>query len=180
MLLCAPTGRAAKRMAETSGRESSTIHPLLETDPATGRFKRDADNPLDCNLIIVDEASIIDVGQAAASRIIAAAHRVNAGRMPNLAHPESLTNFYFVRFDEPEDAAKTIIDLVKTRIPRRFGLDSVRDIQIFCPMNRGSAGARTLNIDLQAALNPAGAKKVEKFGWTLAPGDKVMQIENDH
>ena len=73
-----------------------------------------------------------------------------------------------------------IIDLVKTRIPRRFGLDPIRDIQVLCPMNRGGVGARSLNIELQAALNPAGERKVERFGWTFAPGDKVMQIENDY
>ena len=70
-----------------------------------------------------------------------------------------------------------IIELVKTR---RFGLDPVRDIQVLCPMNRGGVGARSLNIELQAALNPAGERKVERFGWTFAPGDKVMQIENDY
>jgi hypothetical protein len=71
-------------------------------------------------------------------------------------------------------------ELVKTGIPRRFGLDPIRDIQVLCPMNRGGVGARSLNIELQAALNPAGDNKVERFGWTFAPGDKVMQIENDY
>ena len=60
------------------------------------------------------------------------------------------------------------------------GLDPVRDIQVLCPMNRGGAGARSLNIELQATLNPAGERKVERFGWTFAPGDKVTQIENDY
>jgi exodeoxyribonuclease V alpha subunit len=69
---------------------------------------------------------------------------------------------------------------VKTRIPHRFGLDPIRDIQVLCPMNRGGVGARSLNIELQAALNPAGERKVERFGWTFAPGDKVMQVENDY
>jgi exodeoxyribonuclease V alpha subunit len=73
-----------------------------------------------------------------------------------------------------------IIELVKTRIPRRFGLDPIRDVQILCPMNRGGVGARSLNIELQAALNPGGEQKVERFGWTFAAGDKVMQIENDY
>jgi exodeoxyribonuclease V alpha subunit len=71
-------------------------------------------------------------------------------------------------------------NLVKTRIPQRFGFDPVRDIQVLCPMNRGGVGARSLNIELQAALNPAGECKVQRFGWTFAPGDKVMQIENDY
>ena len=72
------------------------------------------------------------------------------------------------------------MELVKTRIPQRFGFDAMHDIQVLCPMNRGGAGARSLNIELQAALNPAGERKVERFGWTFAPGDKVMQIENDY
>jgi exodeoxyribonuclease V alpha subunit len=71
-------------------------------------------------------------------------------------------------------------DVVKTRIPKRFGLNPIRDIQVLCPMNRGGVGARSLNIELQAALNPSGERKVERFGWTFAPGDKVMQIENDY
>jgi ATP-dependent exoDNAse (exonuclease V) alpha subunit len=72
---------------------------------------------------------------------------------------------------------ETGIEPVKSRIPRRFGLDPIRDIQVLCPMNRGGVGARSLNIELQTALNPAGERKVERFGWTFAPGDKVMQIE---
>jgi exodeoxyribonuclease V alpha subunit len=72
------------------------------------------------------------------------------------------------------------LELVKARIPKRFGLNSIRDIQVLCPTNRGGVGARSLNIELQAALNPAGERKVERFGWTFAPGDKVMQIENDY
>jgi len=83
-------------------------------------------------------------------------------------------------FPEILTAVQRIIELVKTRIPNRFGLDSVRDIQVLCPMNRGGVGARSLNIELQATLNPAGDRKVERFGWTFAPGDKVMQIENDY
>ena len=82
--------------------------------------------------------------------------------------------------DDPDTAVRRIIDLVKTRIPQRFGLDPIRDIQVLCPMNRGGVGARSLNIALQRALNPAGERKVERFGWTFAPGDKVMQIENDY
>ena len=77
-------------------------------------------------------------------------------------------------------AVGRIIELVNKRIPKRFGLDPIRDIQVLCPMNRGGVGARSLNIELQAALNPAGDRKVERFGWTFAPGDKVMQIENDY
>ena len=232
ILLCAPTGRAAKRMTEATGFEAKTIHRLLEVDPKSGGFKRGEDNPLDCDLLVVDEASMVDVmlmqalmravpdkaallivgdidqlpsvgpgqvladvissgavpvvrltevfRQAAQSRIITSAHRINQGTIPDLSPPATDSDFYFVQADDPETAVPRIIELVKTRIPKRFGLDPIRDIQVLCPMNRGGVGARSLNIELQAALNPAGHRKVERFGWTFAPGDKVMQIENDY
>jgi exodeoxyribonuclease V alpha subunit len=232
LLLCAPTGRAAKRLNETTGEEAKTIHRLLEVDPKGGGFKRNMENPLDCDLLVVDETSMVDVvlmhallkalpesaallvvgdvdqlpsvgpgqvladmitsgvvpvvrltevfRQAAQSRIITNAHRINQGSIPDLGKPEGDSDFYFVQADDPETAVPRIIELVKTRIPQRFGLDPIRDIQVLCPMNRGGVGARSLNIELQAALNPAGERKVERFGWTFAPGDKVMQIENDY
>jgi exodeoxyribonuclease V alpha subunit len=232
LLLCAPTGRAAKRMTEATGFEAKTIHRLLEVDPKAGGFKRNQDNPLECAMLVVDEASMVDVmlmqalmravpdsaallivgdidqlpsvgpgqvladviasgpmpvvrltevfRQAAQSRIITTAHRINQGSIPDLSKPEGHSDFYFVQADEPEVAVRRIIELVKTRIPQRFGLDPIRDIQVLCPMNRGGVGARSLNVELQAALNPAGDRKVERFGWRFAPGDKVMQIENDY
>src|SRR5487761_1801620 len=232
ILLAAPTGRAAKRLGEATGLEAKTIHRLLEVDPGSGSFGRGPENRLDCDLLVVDEASMIDaplmyalvraiperaallvvgdvdqlpsVGpgqvladligsgtvpvvrlteifrQAASSRIITSAHRINRGEMPDLTRAEAGSDFHFVQADDPETAVARIIDLVKTRIPRRFGLDPVRDIQVLCPMARGGVGARSLNIDLQAALNGEAVPKVEKFGWTFAPGDKVMQIENDY
>ena len=118
--------------------------------------------------------------QAAQSRIITNAHRINQGIIPDLARPEGESDFFFVPADDPETAVARIVELVKTRIPERFGLDPIRDIQVLCPMNRGGVGARSLNVELQKALNPAGDRKVERFGWTFAPGDKVMQIENDY
>src|SRR6202035_2665775 len=118
--------------------------------------------------------------QAAHSRIITSAHQINRGAIPDLSKPEADSDFYFVEADDPETAVPRIIELVKTRIPSRFGLDPIRDVHVLCPMNRGRVGARSLNIELQAALNPACEHKVERFGWTFAPGDKVMQIENDY
>ncbi|MCY4551028.1 MAG: ATP-dependent RecD-like DNA helicase, partial [Defluviicoccus sp.] len=230
--LCAPTGRAAKRMSEATGREARTIHRLLEVDPRHGGFRRGADNPLACGLLVVDETSMVDVmlmrallsalpdeagllivgdvdqlpsvgpgqvladiiasgavpvarltevfRQAARSRIVTAAHGINRGAIPDLSRPDGESDFYFVRAEDPETAAARIVELVRTRIPKRFGFDPVQDIQVLCPMNRGGVGARALNIELQTALNPAGERKVERFGWTFAPGDKVMQIENDY
>ena len=78
--------------------------------------------------------------------------------------PGTDSDFYFVPADDPAIAVTRIIELAKTRIPKRFGLDPIRDIQVLCPMNRGGVGARALNIELQAALNPAGDRKVERFG----------------
>jgi exodeoxyribonuclease V alpha subunit len=217
-------------MTEATGFEAKTIHRLLEADPQGGGFKRGDDNPLDCDLLVIDETSMVDVllmqallkavpqrsavlivgdvdqlpsvgpgqvladiiqsdavpvvrltevfRQAAQSRIITTAHRINQGSIPDLSPPSTDSDFYFVHAEEPEAAVARIIELVKTRIPRRFGLDPVRDIQVLCPMNRGGVGARALNLELQAAMNPAGERKVERFGWTFAPGDKVMQVEN--
>lgn len=230
--LCAPTGRAAKRMSEATRMEAKTIHRLLEVDPRTGGFKRDVANPLDCDLLVIDETSMVDVllmhallkalpantallvvgdvdqlpsvgpgqvladiiesgsvpvarltevfRQAARSQIIVNAHRINEGVTPNLRKPDGNSDFYFVRADDPESAVSRILKLVSSRIPQRFGLDPIRDIQVLCPMNRGGVGARSLNVELQAALNPADDRKVERFGWIFAPSDKVMQIENDY
>ena len=232
MLLCAPTGRAAKRMTEATGMEARTIHRVLEADPSQGGFRRDGANPLDCELLVVDEASMVDVPlmhallkavperaallvvgdvdqlpsvgpgqvladviasgavpvvrltevfrQAAQSRIVVNAHRINRGQLPELERAEPGSDFHFVPADDPETAVERILELVRVRIPRRFGLDPVRDVQVLCPMNRGGVGARSLNVELQTALNPPGERKVERFGWTFAPGDKVMQVDNDY
>ena len=120
--------------------------------------------------------------QARASRIIANAHRVNRGTMPELAAPDGASDFYFVEAADAEDAAAKLVKVVAERIPPRFGLDAIRDVQVLCPMNRGAAGARTLNLGLQAVLNRSGASEpaVERFGFTYRVGDKVMQVENNY
>jgi len=232
VMLCAPTGRAAKRLSESTGLEAKTIHRLLETDPRTGEFRRTEDHPLDCDLLVVDEASMVDVllmrsllravpdeagllivgdvdqlpsvgpgqvladiiasnlipvvrltevfRQAAGSRVIANAHRINRGQMPELSNDGALSDFYFIDAEAPEDAVGKIIAVVRDRIPKAFGLDPIRDVQVLCPMSRGGVGARSLNIELQKALNPPGETRVERFGWIFCTGDKVMQIENDY
>ncbi len=233
MALCAPTGRAAKRLSEVTGIEASTIHRLLEVNPADGGFRRGPSHPLDASLLVVDETSMVDVPlmhaliravpdraavilvgdvdqlppvgpgqvladiidsgalpvvrltevfrQAAESRIIVNAHRVNRGEMPELtAKPDVLSDFYFVEVETPEEGAQRIIQLVSQRIPQRFGLHPVRDIQVLCPMNRGAVGARSLNLELQKVLNPTTGPVVQRFGWSFALHDKVMQIENDY
>jgi exodeoxyribonuclease V alpha subunit len=117
--------------------------------------------------------------QAAESRIIVNAHRINQGLMPDLALVES-GDFYFVDAADPEEGVRKMLAIVRERIPKRFGFDPIRDIQVLCPMNRGGLGARSLNIELQKELNPPGEIRIDRFGWTFCPGDKVMQVENDY
>jgi exodeoxyribonuclease V alpha subunit len=117
--------------------------------------------------------------QAAESRIVTNAHRINRGLMPELS-ADDRSDFFFVEATDPDEAARKLLLLVRERIPRRFAVDPVRDIQVLCPMNRGGLGARSLNLELQAALNPPSDDRVERFGTTFAPGDKVMQVENDY
>jgi exodeoxyribonuclease V alpha subunit len=92
------------------------------------------------------------------------------------------SDFYFIDRAEPGQIADTLVEMVKTRIPAKFRLDAIRDIQVLCPMNRGSLGVRELNVRLQNELNPARADEpvVEKFGWQFRPRDKVIQTENDY
>jgi exodeoxyribonuclease V alpha subunit len=233
-LLCAPTGRAAKRLSEATGLEAKTIHRLLEVQPGTGAFGRNESRPLDCDLLVVDETSMVDVPlmsrllravpaqgslllvgdvdqlpsvgpglvlhdliesgvvpvvrltevfrQVANSRIITSAHRINQGQLPELPAKDADQDFYFVEREEPERIADTLVELVKRRIPAKFNLDPIRDVQVLGPMNRGSLGIRELNARLQAELNPARADEpfVEKFGWQFRVRDKVIQTENDY
>ncbi len=232
--LCAPTGRAAKRMSETTGLEAKTIHRLLEFDPQAYGFRRGAELPLECDLLVVDETSMVDVPlmasllaavpaeaalllvgdvdqlpsvgpgqvladvinsaaipvtrltevfrQAASSRIITSAHAINAGQLPDLRPPagEDASDFYFAQADSPEQAVALILKLVGERIPARFGLDPIQQVQVLCPMARGGCGSRALNLELQQLLNPDPTEQVERFGWRFAPGDKVMQVANDY
>src|SRR5712672_118485 len=185
LLLCAPTGRAAKRMTEATGFEAKTIHRLLEVDPKGGGFKRSDDNPLDCDVLVVDETSMVDVvlmqalmkavpdtaallivgdidqlpsvgpgqvladvissgavpvvrltevfRQAAQSRIITTAHRINHGLIPDLSPPGIDTDFYFVQAEDPEIAVQRIVELVKIRIPKRFGTRAATQVRSWKP-----------------------------------------------
>lgn len=231
ILLAAPTGRAAKRLSESTGMEAKTIHRLLEYDPSEHRFQRDAAQPLECKLLVIDESSMVDaqlmhsllkavpadasvilvgdvnqlpsVGagqvladiidaqcvtvvtlneifrQAKTSRIITNAHAINSGDMPDLSnHLEG--DFFFVNAETPEEAMRKIVQVVQERIPRRWRYDPVREVQVLCPANIGGIGAKSLNIELQKALNPRAADKVERFGTTFAVGDKVMQVQNNY
>jgi exodeoxyribonuclease V alpha subunit len=120
--------------------------------------------------------------QAANSRIITNAHRIRQGQLPDMNAADPSSDFHFVEREEPEKIAATLVKLVKERIPERFHLDPIRDVQVLCPMNKGSLGVRELNTALQQVLNPArpGQPTVERFGWRFQLGDKVIQTENDY
>lgn len=230
--LCAPTGRAAKRLAESTGMEAKTIHRLLEFDPKAFDFRRCRANPLDVSFVVVDESSMVDVvlmqklvaavpdraaivfvgdvdqlpsvgpgavlsdmisseavptvrlteifRQAAESMIIVNAHRINQGMLPLSAEGEALGDFYLVPAVSADDLRSKLMQLVTERIPKRFGLDPVRDVQVLTPMNRGGIGVRSLNDELQGALNGSAEPKVSRFGSTFAPGDKVIQMVNNY
>ncbi|MGC8774988.1 MAG: SF1B family DNA helicase RecD2 [Chlorobaculum sp.] len=230
--LCAPTGRAAKRLTESTGIEAKTIHRLLEFDPQAFDFKRGRGNPLDASFVVVDETSMVDVvlmqklvaaipdraavvfvgdvdqlpsvgpgavladmisseaiptvrlteifRQAAESMIVVNAHRINQGDMPLTAEGEELSDFYVVKAASAEEIHDKVMQLVTERIPKRFGLDAVKDVQVLTPMNKGGVGVRALNAELQAKLNPASEPKVTRFGTTFAPGDKVLQTVNNY
>lgn len=232
ILLCAPTGRAAKRMFETIGVEAKTIHRLLEYSPREDGFQRNENNPLACSLIVIDESSMMDtmlmfhllkaiplgatvifvgdvhqlpsVGpgnvlkdviqsgvvdvvelhevfrQAQESDIITNAHKINAGEVPFLeSSKERLSDFYFIRQDDPERCAAMIVDLVKNHIPRRFRFDPIDQIQVLTPMHKGSAGSGNLNHLLQDALNPQPLC-LKRGDREYRLDDKVMQLRNNY
>jgi exodeoxyribonuclease V alpha subunit len=231
-LLTAPTGRAAKRMSEATGHEAKTIHRLLEYSFQKGGFQKDDKTPLKCDLLVVDEASMIDtilmhhllkavrpgatlilvgdvnqlpsVGagavlqdiiasravpvmelneifrQARESLIIVNAHKINQGLMPTLkASGHKLADFYFIEQEDPEKVLGIILDLVKDRIPSRFGFDPIDDIQVLTPMHKGVVGAGNLNQELQQALTP-GPDSLTRGGRNFRLHDKVMQIRNNY
>ncbi|WP_028648635.1 ATP-dependent RecD-like DNA helicase [Nocardiopsis sp. CNT312] len=231
IVLAAPTGRAAKRLTELTGVEASTVHRLLELRPG-GDAAYDRDHPLDCDLLVVDEASMLDlilanklvkavppgahvlfvgdvdqlpsVGagqvlrdlleegspvpsvrlthvfrQAQQSGVVTNAHRVNTGERPEF---EGMDDFFLFPCEEAEQAAELTVDVVARRIPRRFGLDPRRDVQVLTPMKGGPAGAAQINTALQAAVTPPGEHVPERrFGGRIfRVGDKVTQIRNNY
>jgi exodeoxyribonuclease V alpha subunit len=248
VILAAPTGRAAKRLAELAGMEAQTLHRLLELRPS-GETAFDQDRPLDADLIVVDEASMLDVllanklvkaipsgahlllvgdvdqlpsvgpgevlrdlldargteapasdlparrgravdviprvrltrvfRQAQESGVVTNAHRINTGQPPVT---RGLPDFFLFPEEDPERVADLVVDIVTSRLPRRYGLDPRRDVQVLCPMHRGPAGAVALNERLQQALTPGSPGLPERrfAGRAYRVGDKVMQIRNDY
>jgi exodeoxyribonuclease V alpha subunit len=230
IVLAAPTGRAAKRLSELAGLEAATLHRLLQLRPG-GDAAFDREHPLDADLVVVDETSMLDVllanklvkavppgahlllvgdvdqlpsvgagevlrdllaaerlprvrltkvfRQAQQSGVVANAHRINAGQPPTT---RGLDDFFLFPAEEPEQVADLVVDVIANRLPRRFGLDPRRDVQVLCPMHRGAAGAGVLNERLQAALTPAREGLAERrFGGRVyRVGDKVMQLRNNY
>jgi exodeoxyribonuclease V alpha subunit len=230
IILAAPTGRAAKRLEELAGMEASTLHRLLQLRPG-GDAAFDREHPLDADLVVVDEASMLDVllantlvkaiasgahlllvgdvdqlpsvgagevlrdalesgaipsvrlthifRQAQQSGVVTNAHRINAGQMP---HTKDLPDFFHFAEEDAERVADLTVDIVSQRLPKRFGLDPRRDVQVLCPMHRGAAGAGVLNERLQEALTPGREGQPERRygGRVYRVGDKVTQMRNNY
>ncbi len=118
--------------------------------------------------------------QAQESSIIVNSHRINRGVLPSLKpSEEKIEDFYFIEQEVPEEISRVILELAKERIPKRFGLDPVDDIQVITPMHKGVVGAENLNTLLQRAFNPTG-KTVIRGGRSFRINDKVMQTRNNY
>lgn len=234
-VLAAPTGRAAKRMTELSGREASTVHRLLEAEfSETGdgvAFRKNEKTPLRCDAVVLDEASMVDImlmqgllaampphcrlvmvgdadqlpsvgpgnvfsdvirseavdtvrlteifRQTEESRIVRNAHMINKGELPRL--PENKGDFFFMQRRSPESTADTIVELCTKRLPEKMGIPSA-DIQVLSPSRKGESGTQSINLRLQAAINPpARGKSEQRFGEIVfREGDRVMQIRNNY
>ena len=231
--LCAPTGRAAKRLSELTDRKASTIHRLLEVDYSGGtvKFIHNEKNLLRCDVLILDEMSMVDVKlfqsllaalrsscrvilvgdadqlpsvgpgnilgevirsgvvptvrldrifrQAESSLIVENAHRIVEGKP---LKKSAKTDDYFFMEAGGEYCQQLVCDLVTTRLPRSYGFDPIRDIQVLCPTKIGLSGTQALNVRLQELLNPPqrGKPQLEAGGWVFRPGDKVMQVRNNY
>ena len=228
IMLAAPTGRAAKRMSEATGMEAKTIHRLLEYNPADG-YKRNDENPIEGDVLIVDECSMIDIllmnnlvkalpehirlilvgdidqlpsvgagnvlrdiiesdrvpvvrltrifRQAQSSRIVMNAHAINEGKFPNISNGMN-TDFFFIKNDDADSVATSIVDLVKNRLPKGYKVP-ISSIQVLTPMQRGVVGSSNLNLALQEALNPT-KEGLSRGGYSYRKGDRVMQIRNNY
>jgi exodeoxyribonuclease V alpha subunit len=233
-VLAAPTGRAAQRLTESTGSPAQTLHRLLEVGQQKGaglHFVRGRDHPLEGDVFIIDEASMIDaplfshllealpdaarlvlvgdpeqlpaVGpgqvlrdlmasgvarvfalshvyrQAAHSAIIAAAHAVRSGRMPEIKVERS-GDFFFIEENDPKTAANLVADLAADRLPRYLGVDAKRDVQVLSPMRKGWCGIDHLNELLSARLTKQEGPKLTSGGRIFYVSDKIMNIKNDY
>lgn len=236
VFLCAPTGRAAKRITESTGRKAKTIHRLLEyafgENESSLTFNKNETSPLKCDAIIIDEMSMVDIllmnnllkavkrgtrlvlvgdvdqlpsvgagnvlsdiinsttiktirldaifRQSEGSVIVQNAHLINNGLMP--VYNKKDTDFFFMRENKPDHIVSLIINLYSSRLPAKYNLNPIKDIQVLSPMKKGDAGVIELNKKLQSAVNPPSKLKKEKeFGkYIFREGDKVMQVKNNY
>lgn len=231
VLTAAPTGRAAKRLSESTGLQSQTVHRLLKYNPQTHRFTFDSENQLLGDVFVFDETSMLDIrlmdslldalpdsatlvivgdtdqlpsvgpgnvlhdlidsGAIACSQlteifrqdnsglIVRNAHRVNAGEAFELPSPDTESDFYFIAQNDPDKTLEFVLDFMTTRIPRKFRMDPLTDVQVLAPMRRNSLGTENLNMLLQKRLNPEGPA-VQRGGVLFRKGDRVMQLRNNY
>ena len=234
--LCAPTGRAAKRIEETTRIEAKTIHRMLGYIPSSyddiGHFEYNEDNPLDTDVIIIDEMSMVDlvlfekllrgikdntkliivgdvdqlpsVGagnvlkdlinsnkikytklidifrQSENSNIIVNAHKINNGQEPILNEKNS--DFFFLNTDAPSITRNVVVDLISRRLPKAYGYDYSKDIQILTQSRKGICGVFELNKLLQDILNPKteASDEILVGNKLFRVNDKVMQTKNNY
>lgn len=229
--LAAPTGRAAKRLAESSGMPAKTLHRLLEIGTHSA-FTKTEEFVLDCDILIIDEMSMVDISlfykvlqslapsaalimvgdidqlpsigpgkvledliqsdriptvrlkeifrQVADSQIILNAHRLRNGVMPQDILPNTTSDFYFIHSADTTHTIEKVVDLITKRIPERFSVNPVTDIQLLCPMTKSNGGTYQFNTLLRPLLNPNNTTGIKHHAWEYKPGDKVMQIENNY
>ena len=238
VVLCAPTGRAAKRMQEATNEEASTIHRLLEIgkiDDDSKYININADvKPIDGDIVIIDEMSMVDtivmnyilnatyigtklilvgdvnqlpsVGpgnvlediiesesvtvielnkifrQAAKSKIITNAHRVNNGEqfINNDESKNKLQDFFFINETSQEKCLYDVISLCTGRLKKYGDFDFFKNIQVLTPTKKGMLGTKELNKELQKVLNPQGNSEKKQGDRTFRPGDRVMQVKNNY
>lgn len=228
VVLCAPTGKAAKRLEDCGGDSASTIHRLLEFAPWKGGFQRGKDNPLECDAVIVDEASMLDISllcfllraipagahliiigdanqlpsvgpglcmrhlvdsrafpltflnhiyrQAAGSDIVALAHAVNHGIVPNDDHFGG--DCFYIEREEPEKAVAEVVRLVAQLREQNI------EPMVLSPMRRGEAGSDKINAIIQETINPVPVNQntyqVISGFHRFRIGDPVIQLKNDY
>lgn len=240
VVLCAPTGRAAKKMTETTGKDASTLHRLLEIGKIDDdNFMKDYNydgTPIDADVIIVDEVSMVDmflmnyllkciykgtklilvgdsdqlpsVGpgsvlkdliasqkittihldkifrQAAKSKIILNAHRVNNGEsfLPKEEQEGLNDDFFFIEESNQENMLNQVVSLCTGRLKKFGNYDFFRNIQVLTPTKKGLLGTKELNKVLQENLNPNNGTLKEKNanGAIYRVGDRVMQVKNNY
>ncbi len=232
--MAAPTGRAARRMSETTGHDARTIHRLLEFTPKTNRFERNRERPIEADILVVDEMSMVDIElfaallealpsearlilvgdpnqlpsvgpgtvltdllalsarfnrisavqlteifrQARSSLIVTGAHQILRGQEPSCGEKGENADLFLIERETPSMCLDIIKSLISDRIPNRFSLDPVNDIQVLTPMHKGLLGASNLNMEIQELLNPApdGTPAAGRFRIN----DKVMQVRNNY